>query len=185
MPQRLWARRSSILNKLRCKKGFNTLILGIFGVVAIAFFTAMSFEKQQLHLVTGDVSQDIAAALTSTASSHIYDSFAPVRDGTSGAYVYNGRRFNEIKDTTKFKELFTQLYNDTALSGGDIVKYKENREVFRVSGLRLFVSNASDGGTTSKYRAEYNLEVAQDLLWVGRTLTLREQVQTSQYSNRF
>lgn|GEM_PF-4540878 len=189
MSQRLPERLKNITNKtkylLTSTKGSSSLIWGIFLTLALSFSSMMLFEKQQLHGVSGNVSRDITAVLTSTASSHLYDSYAPIRDGSSGAYQFDGRRFREIKDTSKFRDLFTQLYRDTKLQGNDIVKMQNGRVVFTISDLRLYVSNASGSDIKSTYRAEYTLNIAQDLLWVGDMLELKNQVQNVEYMNKY
>ena len=176
---------SWIWTTLSDKSGGATLLLGMVCVVVIALFTTLLFQKQQLHMVTGDVSADITAALTSTASSQLYNSYPTIRDGTSGSVMFDGTRYREIKDTDKFRAVFAELYNGIELQGNDIMKKSGGRTVFVISNLRLYVSNASGGAVKSYYRAEYDLLVANSFIWAGSNTVLRGQVQTVEYMNRF
>ncbi|MEG2372281.1 MAG: hypothetical protein RSB36_05790 [Hydrogenoanaerobacterium sp.] len=185
MLSRLWVRLRNITNKLHQKSGNGALVWGMAGLCIISLFTMLLMEKKQLHMVTNEVSRDITTTLAGAAGSHIYDSYAPVRDGTSGAYVFNGTSFNEIRDTSKFYELFTQLYADTKVIDGNIVKIKDGKMIFKISDLRLFVSNAVSTNEKTKYRVNYTLIFAEDLLWKGNFLTLQSQQQTVEYMNRF
>lgn len=185
-PERRRNTRSSGMAHVLCnERGDATLLLGIFGVVLITFFIMMMFQKQELHVVTGDVSSDITAVLTTTASSQLTNSYAPIRDGTSGAVMFNGVSYREIKNTDKFLARFAELYKDVELRGDDLVKTRDGRTVFVISDLRLYVSNASGGEVKSYYRAEYTLSVANGFFWAGTNAVLRNQVQTIEYMNRF
>lgn len=181
----MWQKQVVRLKNIISDKSGNALIWGIFLSFCMVVLFIMFFHKWQIHITVDEVSKDITNTLTSTASSRLYDSFVTVREGTSGAYSYNGSDYTEIKDTSKFTALFTSIYKDTVFGGNDITKSVDGRKVFRISDIRLYVENAPLGATKSTYLCDYTLTIYQDYLWKDKVITLENQRQTVKYINKF
>lgn len=166
--------------------GNGSLVFGIALLVFVMVLFLLLYEKQRVQIVASEVSADITTAITGAASSHLFDSYSPVRDGSSGAYRHStGSRFTEIKDTTAFRTLFAGLYRGAELQGDTIVMKKFGRTLFIISDLQLSVRNAVGAELVSTYRVEYTLTVMQELAWAGKTVTLQNQVQLVDYMHKF
>lgn len=175
----------NITRRIKTNDG-NALLWGIFLTVGLILLFLPFFEKWRLHILVDEASKKVTTTLTSLAGSHLYDSYSPVRDGTSGAFVFDGASFTEIKDTDGFFNLFIQLHKQSVREGNSLRRLQSgDRPIYEISDIKIFVHNADVGERHSTYRITYTLQIPQELLWKNSIVTLNNQVQTVRYMNKY
>ncbi|MEG0853590.1 MAG: hypothetical protein RSF82_06940 [Angelakisella sp.] len=162
------------------------MICGIMTVCVLAVIFLMGFEKWRIMNITSEASRKVTATIVSLSSSHLSDSYSPIRDATSGAFVFDGNAFEEIKDTTSFYSMFAKLHDHTSTNGNSLKGgVSSDGYLYEISDVSVMVNNAGATGGKTIYRVMYTLTVPQDLLWRSRAITLPRQVQTVEYMNKY
>jgi len=120
------------------------------------------------------------------ASKQITKSFAPLRDGTSGSYQYDGISFQELRDTSSFKQTFLDLHTGFQDTSKGLCRYdKDGNPTYYISDIQVFVHNANATDKKSVYRITYTLSIPQQLLWKDKIIILENQVQRVEYLHKF
>ena len=163
----------------------SVLVYSIGFFIGVLFLFFLFFEKYRLNVMIDNVQNDVTTVLTSTAANNLYQSYASVRDGTSGTFVYDGREFTEIQDVSRFTALFPELFADCRASGSSLIFYHNGQVQFELTNLSLSVENAPVSATRSSYLCRYDLTVYQRLLWQTRAVRLPGQRQLVQYVGKF
>lgn len=174
----------NITKRFRDCRG-NALLSGMLVVLAICALFMLCFELWRVVSVTDEVQKKVTATITSLAASHIYDSYSPVRDGTSGAFVFEGVSFTEIKDTSGFGNTFSSLYSNSIIFNGKIQVVRPQGYLYEISELSIMVHNGGRDSTESTYRVEYTIAIPQDLFWSERSIVLKNQVQKVHYMGKY
>jgi len=155
-------------------------------MIAVLFIFLIIFEQWRINTLVEDVSNRITSTTTSMASKQIGKSFAPLRDGTSGSYQFDGMDYEEIKDTSSFKETFLNLHKGFRMNDNSLCRYdKDGNMTYGISDIQIFIHNATGNEKKSVYRITYTLSIPQQLLWKSQTITLKNQVQRVEYLNKF
>ena len=183
--QLLQVKLRSIQKCLRNSSG-EALIYGTFVIFAVIILFMPFLENWRIQTLLEDASNRLTSSITSLASKQIGKSFAPLRDGTSGSYQFDGMDFEEIKDTSSFKETFLNLHKGFRMNDNSLCRYdKDGNMTYGISDIQIFIHNATGNEKKSVYRITYTLSIPQQLLWKSQTITLKNQVQRVEYLNKF
>ena len=174
---------------LKCKLKDKSGGIQVFLMACIFFFIGsiifmMCFEVNRNMFITTKVQNTITDGVVYAARNNLYESFATIRQGNSGAYEYSGsyssQKYKEIIDVSGFKKSLCKIY-DLTETGSTLSKKIDGAVIWQISNIKLYVKNANHE-EHSEYRITYDLVIPHQFFWKDKDdLKIIKQQQTIQF----
>lgn len=142
-----------VKNILKSRAGTSTP-LTIALILCLLLISCAIAEFARLGIIISGVRDGLQQAVISVAITNYDETYPALREGYSGGYFYTGSHWEENLD---YDDVYYRLdaLLGTDKSGSYLIKKSENGYEYRLSGLKVDISNVSltPGGT------DQNLEV--------------------------
>lgn len=185
----MWPRPKVFLNsiqrKIRNNDG-NAPLQSVVVILIVASLGLLFHQKYLLDALAVQASEGITAALIATADTHLLDSFATMRDATSGAQLRKADVWREVTDPSRLIPILSAAYPNTSVLGNSIIVHtKDGSELIRFSDIRLYIKNPTGRSRSATYQIRYTLTIPMRYFWKGKSMILRNQIQRSRYMERY